>query len=238
MSNVQKPREKREASESEAKHKTARIVTSLIPFGSTVYELFTAISQPLYEKRIEEWRTKVALRLIELEQEQKVNIKELSENDEFVSLLTKASLDAIQFHQQEKLKVLKAIVINSALEINSGTLDYEEQNMFLRIVDRIDATQFIMLKMFYKPNDYLNAIGKSEFINTTDRIATLFRNAYPDLKDEIDLLSQMWVELNSFGLVSSPIFANQFSINPVTSKSNVITSFGERFLEVIDNQIQ
>jgi len=227
-------KEKREALQSEAKHKTAKIISSLIPLGSTLYELFTAINQPLYKERIEEWRTGVTLSLVKLEQEQKVNIKELSENDEFVSLLTKASLDAIQFHQKEKLKALKAIVINSALEINSGTLDYEEQNMFLRIVDRIDATQFIMLKMFYKPNGHLNAIDKTELINSTDRIATLFRNTYPDLKDKIDLLSQMWVELHSFGLISSPIFANQFSINPVNSKSNIITSFGERFLQMIE----
>ncbi len=229
-------RVKREALQNEARHKTAKIISSLIPYGSNVYELFTAINQPLYEKRIEEWRTSVTLRLVKLEQVQKVNIKILSENEEFVSLLTKASLDAIQFHQEEKLEALKAVVINSALEISSGTLDYEELNMFLRIVERIDATQFTMLKLFHKPNLALADMGKPELINSTDRVGTLFLKAFQIPKEKVDVLTQMWKELHDLGLITSGGFNVQYVVNPTTTKSNVITSFGERFLEMIESK--
>jgi len=236
MGDLDKLREKREALQSEARHETAKIISSLIPLGSSVYELFTAINQPLYEKRIEEWRTKITLRLVELEQAQKVNIKDLSENEAFVSLLTKASLEAIQFHQEEKLEALRAIVINSTLEISAGTLDYEELNMFIRIVEQIDATQFIMLKLFHRPNLALAEIDKEELINSTDRISTLFLKVFPHPKDKLDLLSQMWSELHSVGLVSSNIFTNQFTVNPATTESNVVTSFGKRFIQMIEKK--
>ena len=227
-------RQKREGLASETKHKMAKIISSLIPGGSGVYELLTAITQPLYEKRIEEWRADISMRLVKLEKAEKVSIKALSKNDEFVSLVTKASLDAIQFHQKEKLKALKAIIVNSALRIKTNDLNYEEQNMFLRIVERLDATQFIMLKLFHKPRLALANMGKPELINSTDRVSTLFLKVFPDLKDKTDLLSQMWADLHQNGLVSSNSFSGTFITYPGSDKTTVVTGFGERFLKIIE----
>lgn len=234
MSDVNKIRKKRDAEQSEARHKTAKIVSSLIPGGSTAYELFTAINRPLYEKRIEEWRTNISLRLHKLEQSKKLNIRHLSENEEFVSLLTKGSLAAIQFHQKEKLESLREIVINSALEISAGTLNYEELNMILRITEQLDSTHFIMLRLFHRPHVELIKMKKKELINSTDRISTLFLGVFSGLNGKIDLLSRMWSELHSFGLVSTSIFTDQFIIIPGTNESNIVTSFGKRFIRMIE----
>jgi hypothetical protein len=235
---MEKPKnlkDKRDNLQSEARDKTAKIIAGMIPMGSASYELITTLVVPLHEKKKQEFINDLATRLKRLEKQGKVDFKELAENEEFNTIITKAILLAQQNHQKEKIIALKSLVINSTLEINSGMLDYEEQNMYLRIVERIDATQFIMLKMFYKPKDYLHAIDRADLINSTDRISTLFLNVYPDFKEKIDLLTQMWAELHRFGLVSSEIFSNQFSINTTTLRSNVITSFGIKFLELIDN---
>lgn len=45
------PKQKREIAQSEARDRTANIISGLVPGGSSIYELFTALVQPLHFKR-------------------------------------------------------------------------------------------------------------------------------------------------------------------------------------------
>src|SRR5690554_2930058 len=110
------PQEKREIARSEARDKTAKIISGLIPGGSSAYELFTALVQPLHVQRREEWIEDVTRRLHKLEQEEKIDLKTLSESEEFNTIITRSTLLAIQTHQEKKKKALSKIVTNSSLE--------------------------------------------------------------------------------------------------------------------------
>lgn len=229
------PKQKREIVQSEARDKTAKMIAGLVPMGSAAYELLTTLVVPLHEKKKREFINDLAIRLKKLEEKGQLDVEKLAKNEEFNIIITKAILLAQQNHQKEKLNSLKSIVINSAIDIKSGALDYERQNMFLKIIERIDETQFIMLRLFYKPNLYLDEAGKPELKNSTDRVSRLFLKVFPELEKQEDLLSQMWRELYTFGLVSSEVFNGQFTVNQSSNKSNMVTSFGEGFLKMIES---
>ncbi|MBO6794727.1 MAG: hypothetical protein JJ895_12520 [Balneolaceae bacterium] len=229
-------REKREIEASEARDKTLGLIASVVGLGPA-YELITTLILPLHQKKEKEFVQDLATRIYNLEQEGKISIQELADSKEINTTITKAILLAQQNHQKEKLEALKAIVINSAIRIESQNIDDEEVSLFLRIIERMDTTQFLMMKMVGNPHKFLEETGNPKLNNQTDRLATLFLSVFPKYKQKLDLVNQQWVELHSMGLVSTNIFADQFSNHYQTGKSDKITALGERFLEYISTDV-
>ncbi|SMO38554.1 hypothetical protein [Fodinibius sediminis] len=111
-------RDKREELQSEARHQTIELVSNLVPFGNLAYKTFTAISKPLYIQRREEWIKDISLRLLRLEEQDKIKLEDLAGSDEFNTILIKASNLAQEHHQEEKINALKGIVINTSLDLS------------------------------------------------------------------------------------------------------------------------
>ncbi len=228
------PKEKREIERSEALHKTAKIVSGLLPGGGSAYELFTALVKPLHEKRFEEWIREVTLRLHKLEQEEKINLEELAESEEFNTIITKATILAQQTHQTEKIEMLRNVVINFAKGVNSDALEYELMDYFLLIIERINPFHIMLLKTFQDPQNYNKARWKNIDYEVKVHLVDLFLSMYPELGKKVDIVMQAWKDLYNYGFVDLPTMKSvkhtKFSLKKLT------TDFGDQFLHVIESE--
>ena len=159
MSNLEIPKES-------SKNKAHSIVKGLfgaIPFaGGVASETFGLIlSQPITKRR-EEWMQAVVDKLKYLEEvSESFKIENLKENDEFVTFLIEASQIAFKTHQNEKLDYLK----NSIVNYFGNQLEFDKKHSFLRIIDELTPTHFIILKYISVNENYIAGSIKSyEFL--------------------------------------------------------------------------
>jgi hypothetical protein len=232
------PKQKREIAQSEARDKTAKIISGLVPGGGSVYETFTAIVQPLHERRREEWVREVTLRLHKLEQEKKINLKELAENEEFNTIITKATLLAQLTHQKEKLEALRNVVLNSAEKLSKNVMDFEEVDFFLSILSSINPIQIWLLKFAVDPVKFaidkgilLTPINKESVRESSIELKRYLFAVQPDLQKKEALIEYSWNELSRFGFVKNISFE---SVMPSTDVGqSAITDEGKSFLAFI-----
>lgn len=233
------PKEKREILQSEARNKTAKIIAGLFPVGGAAYEVITTIVVPLHEKKKREFINDLAIRLKRLEEQGLVDYEELAQNEEFNTIITKAILLAQQNHQEEKLKALRAIAINSALNVNKPSKMFDWAVHFLHILDRISPMHILLLKTFRNP---YSAVEKKQ-VDLSEkglyRNDEIFFRLYPELKDRAALINQCWNELVSYGFIIDEHFGlgtgkshSMHTDEKILPKS---TDFGNKFLDMIES---
>lgn len=128
-------------------HAVARSALNAIPVaGGAAVEIFNAIITPPIERRRREWMASVGQAIDELSQKAgTIDVKRLSEDDEFVTLLASATQLAIRTHRQEKLDALRNAVLNFA----SGNRPGEDlQATFLALVERFTPLHLRLLRIF------------------------------------------------------------------------------------------
>lgn len=237
---MQDPKDKREIAQSEARDKTAKIISSFVPGGTAAYELITTLVVPLYEKKKWEFINDMAIRLKKLEEKGQINFEELAQNEEFNTIITKAILLAQQNHQKEKLEVLRNIVLNSTEALSKGESIFDWSHKFLMIVDQISPLHILLLKTFRNPAK----VAREKDIYFDDMITAsnkeVFFEMYPDLKDRSALVSQCWQELTSYGFLALNNFSNSRDaesmpyINSHEQLKPQTTDFGNKFLDMIE----
>jgi len=225
--------EKREIAQSEALDKTAKIVSGLIPGGASAYELFTALVTPLHVKRKEGWVREVTMRLHKLETEGKINMEELSRNEEFNTIITKATLLAQQTHQKEKIEALKNVVINSAIKLSREVIDFDEIDYFLTFIQRISPLHILIINTFENPREVVKKKKDKFSHGLKTHIIDLFITMYPELKEKKEMVMQCWKDLYNFGFVElNSMKSIKFSKRSVKKQT---TDLGDRFLEMIES---
>lgn len=231
---------KRESERSESLHKTAKIVSGLLPGGGSVYELFTAIVKPLHEQRREEWVREVTLRLHKLELEERINLKELAENEEFNTIITKATLLAQQTHQKEKIEVLQNVVANSAVKLSDTQNLFDWTDRFLHIIGEISPMHILLLKTFRYPGGEIDKAGIELERNKPVTNKDLFFKIYPNLKNRVSLLNQCWRELVSYGFIIDEHFGHgtgkTYTMHTDEKILTKTTDFGNKFLDMIEGE--
>lgn len=234
-------KQKGEVERSEARDLAAKISTSLFPGGSTAYEAFTAMVQPIHKSRKDGWLHLLMNDLVRREEDGLTSLKALSKNEEFVTIATKAIILAQQNHQKEKLEALRNIVLNSITWLSKNEPIFDWSHKFLMIVDQISPLHILLLKTFQYP--VLEAKEKgvdfSDMVKATN--AKVFFKLYPSLKNKSVLATQCWRELHSFGFVRS----DNFNITSKTEDMGSLhthgkllpqtTDFGNKFLEMIES---
>ncbi len=237
----EKIRDKREIERSEAFHKTAKILSGLLPAGGSAYELFTALVKPLHEKRREDWVREVTLQLHKLESDGRINMEELSENEEFNTVITKATLLAQQTHQKEKIEALRNVVVNAALKLPVQVTDFDLLDYFLTILDQINPIQILLLKVYKNPVEAASESGidltpfkESTSLLHGSEIKHLFYRIYPELKEKDTLVVYAWKELIRIGFVQAEPISKRV---PSSSILKIRTKkIGEQFLEMIEGE--
>lgn len=235
-------REKRDIEQSEARDKTAKIISSFVPGGTAAYELITTLVVPLHEKKKWAFINGMAIRLKKLEEKDQINFEELAQKEEFNTIITKAILLAQQNHQKEKLEALRNIVLNSTEWLSKGEPIFDWSHKFLMIVDQISPLHVLLLKTFRNPTK----VAREKDINFDDMITAsnneVFFKLYPDLKDRSALVSQCWQELTSYGFLALNNFSNSRDaesmpyINSHEQLKPQTTDFGNKFLDMIEDQ--
>src|SRR6266478_212213 len=142
-------------------HLAARATLSAIPgVGGPALELFNAVIAPPIERRRDSWLNELAERLQTLEQEHRLNIEDLANNENFVSAVMQATSSAIRTHHEKKIDALRNAVLNSALD---RSLDEVKREIFLALVDQLTAIQIVVfaeLSKFPSGQQHVSAISK------------------------------------------------------------------------------
>lgn len=125
-------------------HLTAKVGLSAFPVvGGPAAELFNAIIAPPIEKRRNDWLNHLEARLRTLEQEKRLKIEDLRENQEFVTAILEATTVALRNHHQEKIDALRNAVLNSAL----GNCPSDVKSaLFLAFVDQFTVWHLKVMK--------------------------------------------------------------------------------------------
>jgi len=197
--------------------------------GAVASELFDMVLTAPVEKRKEEWLVKIFYTLQELQEKvEGFKIEKLSENERFISIMTRASQLAIMNHQEEKLTALCNAIVNSALNISIGE---NEQMMFLNMVDTF--TPWHLKLIYYLDNPIKrfeeSKINRPEFMygGITDGLYAY----YSELKSNDELVNIIFKELYNYGIIGISTIGGTMSNDAIYAPR--LTDFGKRFLDFI-----
>ena len=121
-----------------------RAVLSVLPFGGAIVELVNAVIVPSLERRQGQWFQKLAEVLEEIRSKvDDFDVDQLAGNELFVTAVIEASRIATTTHREEKLDILKNVLVRLALDTESD--DFPALQM-LRFVDALTPEHFVVLK--------------------------------------------------------------------------------------------
>ncbi len=206
-------------------HLGARVALSAIPgVGGPALQLFNAIIAPPIEKRRNDWLNDLAERLYRLEQEKRLKVEDLRENDEFISAVMQATTVAVRNHHQEKIDALRNAVLNTAL----GQCPSDVKSaMFLALVDQFTVWHLRVLKELSEPEPQ----GQHRIPNTSiEAIAGVVMKRIADLRGQQALTETVVEDLCRKGLLFWSAGKVVTIIPPGTSQ---VTPLGVEFLNYI-----
>jgi hypothetical protein len=148
-------------------YEAARVGVAAVPFvGGSVIALLDAVLGPPLDRRRQRWFEEVA-DAIQTLQRQSVPV----DSDEFVTAVARASTIAMGTHYDEKLAMLKAAIIHSALpDRPSGVI----VNRLLRLVDELEPEHFIVLnKIRQGPNEPFETPESRAFMSAVSKLGGL-----------------------------------------------------------------
>ncbi|QDV56248.1 hypothetical protein [Rosistilla oblonga] len=219
-----------EASLGDHAHTLARAGVGSIPLaGAAATELFQKLIAPPLEKRRQEWMESVAEGLRQLEEQQRLSLDDLSENDTFIDAVMSASQAAIRTSQAEKREALKNAVLNSSLP---DPPDESRQQIFIGLVDSLTVWHLRILRFFCDPARVFHEQGKTApQYHLAGSLSQLLKTAYPELGNERELYDQIGKDLYGRGLLGTEGFHTMMSGNGVYEKRT--TTMGDQFLRFI-----
>lgn len=208
------------ATRGDSAYALAKAGLSTIPiFGGPAVELFQHFFQPPLEKRRTEWMNNVGEMLADLES-RGLDLKNLRENEEFVTAVTHATQLALRTHQKAKLAALRAALKNIA---SGRSPDEIKQHFFFGFVESLTETHLRILKVFQHPEP-------PEGISMAGLTSVLEHN-FPELKGMRDVYLQLWRDLSSRGLVNTDSLNVTMSLAGLREKRT--TQLADEFLSFI-----
>jgi len=131
---------------------TAKAVLGSVPIvGAAASELLGLIVTPPIEKRREEWMTEVGQKLKDLEEESKIDITSLTENQQFVDTVLQATTFALKTSDKEKIAAFKNAIINTAL---GDAPNLTISQIFLNLIDNFTTWHIKVLHLFDNPTEW------------------------------------------------------------------------------------
>lgn len=225
-----KPHEVPEVTLGDRLHTLAKAGIASIPgVGAAASELFTVILAPPLEKRRVEWMNNVAERLKELEESGELNLKDLQNNETFITTMMQASQAAVRNHQSEKREALRNAVLNAALpRVPEESL----QQQFINHVDTFTVWHIRLLDLFKDPLAWFKRerqeLAGAPSVGILEHIIT---DAWPELTDRKDFLNVVVQELETKGFLKSSGLRTSMSPRSVHDKRT--TRMEDSFLEFI-----
>lgn len=199
--------------------------------GSLASEIFGLIISPPLEKRKAEWMNDIAEKIFNLQENRGVDLNNLKENQIFIDIVLQATSLALKTSEKVKLDSFKNAIINAALGFNS---DVTKNQLFLHQLDKFSALHIIILNFIDNPSKWFNDRQKEIPNIMMGSLHGLIIEAYPDLKNQDDILDLIWEDLKTAGFHKSGSLKSMMTINGVLSERT--TTLGKEFLSFITTQ--
>jgi hypothetical protein len=177
---------------------TVKAAVGSVPIvGSAASEILGLIVAPPLEKRRNKLMTEIGQRLKDLEDVKRINLNDLSENQQFIDTVLQATTMALKTNDIEKIKAFKNAIINTALnETPNETLT----QIFLNLIDNFTSWHIRILYLFNDPQDWFKVNNKSLPNFMAAPLSVVVMEAYPELKGRSELLNIIWGDLKRAGL--------------------------------------
>jgi len=124
-------------------HQVVKAALSAAPYvGGPAAELFAALIGPPLVRRQQAWMERIAAALQRLHDQGRIDLVNLAENDEFITILLKSSQVALREHRMDKVRMLRAAVMHTAEGVSIHT---DQQLTFVRYIDELTAMHLGLL---------------------------------------------------------------------------------------------
>ncbi|WP_435354961.1 hypothetical protein [Emticicia sp. SJ17W-69] len=173
----------------------------------------------------------IAEKIFNLQENRGVDLNNLKENEIFIDIVLQATSLALKTSEKVKLDSFKNAIINAALGINS---DVTKNQLFLHQLDKFSALHIIILNFIDNPSKWFNDRQKEIPNIMMGSLHGLIIEAYPDLKNQDDILDLIWEDLKTAGFHKSGSLKSMMTINGVLSERT--TTLGKEFLSFITTQ--
>jgi hypothetical protein len=196
--------------------------------GGLASEIFGLVVTPSLEKRRVEWLNNLASELEKLKEAEKVDFKELSNNQDFLDVIIKTTQEALKTSNSKKIDALKNAVLNTAVNKNPESAKCQ---IFLNHIETFTEWHIRILELIQNPTEVLNNRGADSGTFTARSIFRLITAAYPELEDQLEFVTTIWRDLENAGFHNTGEIQNMMSLDGVLSER--ISSFGGEFLNFI-----
>jgi hypothetical protein len=158
----------------------AKGTVGALPFaGSLIAEILNVLFKDPADLRRQDWMESVADAVDEIRRKQEdLTLEKLGQNEEFVSMLHRATDVAVRTHERTKRAALRNAVVNAAMPTAP---DIDLQSYFLRLVDELNSNQILILNLYDDPAGWFRLHRKDPPDSLVGSRLAVLNAAYPDL---------------------------------------------------------
>jgi len=205
-----------------------------IPYvGGLAAALFEDIIPSSLEKRTRQYMEEIGLGLEDLEKRGAIDIEELRDNEQFISITLQAARIALRTHQKEKLEALRNAALNSALP---NPPEESLQTIFLNLVDTLTEWHIKILKLFRDPKSWFQKNNLPLKTSGLKIRLDLVRLAFPELAQEGFLVDHIWQDLIEKRLIKPAGLGDGILDRDIIEALN--SRLGIEFLDFISNPLE
>lgn len=196
--------------------------------GSLASEIFGLIVTPPLEKRRVEWMNEIAERLKELEDKKELDLNDLCSNEQFIDVVLQATTYALKTSEKEKIKAFKNAIINTA---SGDSPDKTFSQIFLNQLDSFTVWHIKTLDFIDNPRQWFSKANRTPPNYMGGSISAVIMDAFPELKNQDDLLDLIWNDLKTAGFHRTGDIKTGMSGDGVLSERT--TTLGKEFIRFI-----
>ena len=196
--------------------------------GSIASELLGLLVTPPLEKRRQDWMTEVGTKLKELEENSKIDLSTLADNEQFIDTVLVATTLALKTSEKEKIKAFQNAILNTALGVSS---DNTKGQIFLNLLDTFTIWHIKILHFIDNPTKWFENAGQNPPNFMMGNLSSVLTNAFPPLSGQQELLDVIWRDLHDNGFHNTSGLMTTMSGNGLLA--NRTTQLGQEFLKFI-----
>jgi len=199
--------------------------------GSISSELLGLLVTPPLEKRRQDWMTEVGARLKELEENSKIDLSSLADNEQFIDTVLVATTLALKTSEKEKIKAFQNAILNTAL---GESPDKTKGQIFLNLLDTFTVWHIKILHFIDNPTKWFENTGQNPPSFMMGSLSSVLTKAFPPLSGQQELLDVIWRDLHDNGFHNTSGLMTTMSGNGLLT--NRTTQLGQEFLKFISTQ--
>ena len=215
----------------DALHKALKTGFGSMPeYGAPLAALFDTIFTAPIEKRKQEWFKHLGEVITEIQNKiDDISPEKLSKNEIFINTALRASQIALRTHREEKIKILKNAIFNSA-STNAPAEDI--QAIFLNYIDEFTPWHIRLLLLFNDPIKYMEKNNIKNPGWSIGGISAVITHCFPELINKKEFYTLLFRYLQSAGFIlQGQIIGTTMSGSGMVQSQT--TPFGKDFIKYI-----